>query len=244
MIARSLPPTCLSDFTLDQRVCGESDGDRAVAVQEHLAGCGRCSQRLEELRRERDAFAAEPWPPAPRAVRSTPRRPPRWAVATVSVAAAIAALVLLVPRKDRDGETRTKGPHIGFRFFVDHAGKVRSGGPDERVEPGDALRFVFSTNEARYLAVLSVDGAGHASTYYPTAGTPSRGVAGVDVPLPASTVLDETLGRETIYGIACRAPFDVERLRRALEGAPDRPPAPADCDVEEIVLHKEAPRAP
>ncbi len=160
------------------------------------------------------------------------------------MAATLAMLVLFAQKKDRDGDTRTKGALIGFRFFVDHAGKVRPGGLNERVEPGDALRFVFSTREARYLAVLSVDGARHASTYYPVAGAPARGAAGVEVPLPVSTALDDTLGPETIYGIACPTPFDVEGLRGALEGAPDQPPELVGCDVQAIVLHKEAPLSP
>jgi hypothetical protein len=162
----------------------------------------------------------------------------------MGLAVATLALVLVVRKSDPDGKTRTKGALVGFRFFVDHAGRVRAGGPDERVEPGDALRFVFSTRGTRYLAVLSVDGARRASTYYPVSGSPPRASPGVNVPLPVSTVLDDTLGRETIFGIACPASFDVEGWRRALERAPDWPPAPVDCDVEMIVIHKEAPLAP
>jgi hypothetical protein len=242
MTAPSRPDACLSDFALDACVTGDLAGDRAVAAREHLVGCTRCSSRFEELRKEQATFAAEPLPSA-----LAPRRPApwqaRWLGAAGILAAALVILVVFPRRTDRDGE-RTKGSAMGFRFYVDHAGSVRPGGPDERVEPGDALRFVFSTNDARYLAVLSVDGARRASTYYPVEGAPVLQPSGLGFALPASTVLDDTLGRETIYGVACVGPFDVESLRRGLERAPARPPQPDGCDVDAIVVRKEASLAP
>jgi anti-sigma factor RsiW len=239
MIAPSRPAACLSDFALDAWITGDLAGDRVTAVREHLAGCARCSSRSEELRNEEAKFAAEPLPPVLASPRRIVPRQVRWFAAAGLLAAALFVLVVVPRRTDRDGE-RTKGSPMGFRFYVDHAGNVRPGGPDERVEPGDALRFVFSTSDARYLAVLSVDGARRASTYYPAAGGPALQPPGPGFALPASTVLDETLGRETIYGVACVAPFDVEALRRVLERAPDRPPQLDGCDVDAIVVRKEA----
>jgi hypothetical protein len=108
------------------------------------------------------------------------------------------------------------------------------------VVPGDALRFTYGATEGRYIAVLSLDGARRASTYYPASGAVRLEPSGAKVPLPLSTILDDTLGEETIYGVACAQPFDVEALRDALQRAPDRPPVVAGCDVARIVLHKEA----
>jgi hypothetical protein len=98
--------------------------------------------------------------------------------------------------------------------------------------------------EARYLAVLSVDGAKHASTYYPDSRLAARQEPGREAALPSSTVLDDTLGAETVYGVSCPRPFDVETLREALARAPNRAPALEGCDVDVIPLHKEAPSGP
>ena len=110
------------------------------------------------------------------------------------------------------------------------------------MEPGDALRFTYGAKDARYVAVLSVDGAKRASTYYPASGAVRLEAPGATVPLPLSTILDDTLGEETIYGVGCAQPFVVEALRDALQRAPGRPPVVAGCDVARIELHKEARR--
>jgi hypothetical protein len=148
--------------------------------------------------------------------------------------------VLRQPPGESPG-TRIKGDGWHLGFYVSHAGVVREGSPGEHVEPGDALRFTVASREAKYVAVLSVDGAKRASTYYPASGAQApREEPGAAAALPLSTVLDDTLGDETIYGVGCEHPFDVEALRQALERAPDQAPALPGCHVETLVLHKEA----
>jgi hypothetical protein len=139
---------------------------------------------------------------------------------------------------------RSKGSGWRLGFYVSHSGAVREGAAGERVEPGDALRFTYSATEARYVAVLSVDGAKRASTYYPATGAATREEPGAEVALPLSTVLDDTLGEETIYGVGCLQPFDVEAVRRSLERAPDRAPALAGCNIDTLVLRKEGHHRP
>ncbi len=114
---------------------------------------------------------------------------------------ALAAATILW-RRPADPGTREKGSGGIVGVYVNHDGVVRLGGADERVEPGDGLRFVYTARDERYLAVLSLDGAKHGSVYYPPGGVAARMPAGSGVGLPASTVLDDVLGVETVYGIS------------------------------------------
>jgi hypothetical protein len=63
--------------------------------------------------------------------------------------------------------------------------------------------------------------------------------AAIDQPLDASTILDATLGPETIYGVFCTEPIALEPVRAAL-GASGKLPSMSNCEVDELVLHKKA----
>src|SRR5690606_9245521 len=100
--------------------------------------------------------------------------------------------------------------------------------------------FVYSSTRPRYLAVLSMDAARHASVYFPDGPAAVEVAAGVDVALPSSILLDDVVGRETIYGVFCGGPFELEPLRRAREsGGAIR--APEGCVVDELSFAKERP---
>ena len=235
MKTQQRPSGCLSDFALDRVVAGELAGDDATP--EHLRECDRCKAREKELRDERDAFDREP----PFALRARSRRRSSTLVlAGTSAFAAAAALVLLL-RSPVAGEvegTRTKGTGERLSFFVKHGDAVRPAVPLETVEPGDALRFVYSAIEPRHLTVLGLDGARRASVYVSDGPSSVAIAAGTDVALSTSTVLDEVLGRETIYGVFCARSFEVEPLRRSLEETGDLR-APAGCRIETLSFTKE-----
>jgi hypothetical protein len=242
MIPRSRPESCLSDFALDRLLGGELGADEESLAREHLGTCERCERRRSTLLAERDAFAREGPALEARAHRVVRRLRP-WIAGGIGLLAAAAAMVLWrgVPKEGvpKEPGLRSKGSGWRLGFYVSHAGAVREGAAGERVEPGDALRFTYSATEARYVAVLSVDGAKRASTYYPASGAATREEPGAEVALPLSTVLDDTLGEETIYGVGCLQPFDVEAVRRSLERAPDRAPSLPGCNVDTLVLRKE-----
>jgi anti-sigma factor RsiW len=244
------PEGCFSDFALDRRLAGELEEAEREALDRHATVCERCGHRLEELSREREAFAREarPLALAPMsktcdAQRSRPQAVVTWLFGAGAAVAAAAAVVLLV--RGEPDTTRTKGHSAALGFYVSHAGAVRPGAPGERVEPGDALRFVATTRETRYLAVLSVDGAHRVSVYYPEGTSAALIAPGESVALPVSTVLDDTLGDETLYGVFCPHPFDVEPIRQAIAAAPEQPlAAPAECVVDSTRLRKQAPAPP
>lgn len=233
---------CLSDLQLDLLLGSALAAGEEGAVREHLATCTACTARYGELHADREAFQAAP-PPLDLRMPEPPRRlAPRraaWLGAAMALAASV-VLVVMVGTQPREvlEVGRTKG--AGWSgFYVRHQGVVREGGPGEVVRPGDALQFTTSLATPGYVAVLSIDGARRASLYYPAEPTAAFQPAGEDVPLPLSTVLDGTLGPETLYVLACPAPIPLEPLLSALEREPSRPPQAEGCDVDVVELDKQ-----
>jgi hypothetical protein len=243
---QSRPEGCVSDLMLDRLLAGECSDEEARSANTHIEGCDGCRGRLETFGGDRDTFASRELP-LPGVARKRLRRPPLavWGIGGAVVAMAAAVLLLVRPKaQDGIGEsTRLKGPsHIGF--YVKHGSSVSRGSDGQRVEPGDALRFTYSSGAPRYVAVLSVDGARHASVYFPDAAIAERVEPAIDRALPSSTVLDATLGEEHLYGLVCLDPVALEPLRRALENAPDRALMAEGCDVDMLTIRKELPAAP
>ncbi len=68
------------------------------------------------------------------------------------------------------------------------------------VAPGDALRFVIEPAGARHVLIVSRDGAGVHTVYYPFGGDQSAPLApGTAVELADSVVLDDVPGAEALY---------------------------------------------
>ncbi|WP_437793460.1 DUF4384 domain-containing protein [Sorangium sp. So ce693] len=247
------PEGCLSDLTLDELMAGQLDAAAGQEASAHVAGCPRCSARRSEMEAARASFAASAPPlrlargaPAARAAEKV-RPARRWLAPAAASALAAAAAALFFFRfhaapEGRDAEIpgeRIKGAErIGF--YVKRGGSVLPGGAGERLQPGDAIQFTYSSAEARYLVILSVDGASQASVYYPSGPVAARIEPGREVLLPQSTVLDDTLGTERIFGLFCSEAIAVEPLRAALAAHPDAPPAPPGCDVDALTAEKAA----
>ncbi|WP_437313852.1 DUF4384 domain-containing protein [Sorangium sp. So ce385] len=179
------------------------------------------------------------------------------AVTAALGAAAVLAVALNVgvqPREEQRGDdrgarpppaaqgARIKGGSGRIGFYVARGDALAPGGPGEVVHPNDRLQFTYSTVDAGFFALLSVDGARKASVYFPAGDVAAPIEPGEQVPLPSSVVLDETLGAETVYGLFCETPVALEPLRAALEAAPERPPAPEGCRVDRVSLDKRAAR--
>ena len=252
-LRRELPESCISDFTFDEWRADELDRDSIERYEAHLETCARCQQRHDAIAAESEAFFEKyPRLELPQAARPgskvVPLRAKRnqwlgWASGGVALAAAAVLLLVLRPATDgapseQPGNVRTKGSsHIGF--FVKHGSEVRRGGDEQVVHPGDQLRFTLTSNKTQHVAILSLDAAGVVSTYYPRGGQ-SAGVNAVrDQAVDSSVLLDETLGKEQIWGIFCEAPFELEPLRGALQRQGKLPPLP-DCSVDAVTIVKAA----
>jgi hypothetical protein len=231
---------CVSELLLDRHLVGETSEEEREALGRHLERCERCAGRLEAMRDDRQSYRQTHTAADVAALReraTTTRRSGTaaapWLGAAVGLAAAAAALVVAVAPPSG---VRTKGTDR-LSFWVKHGDAVRAGGPEEVVFPGDRLQFVVALAEPRFVAVLSVDGAGSVNRYYPIEPRMARLDAGMSIRLPLSTTLDEVLGREIVYGVFCEEQRDVEALMRAVRAGPRHPVVPRGCtvDVTEIV---------
>jgi hypothetical protein len=228
---------CPSRLRFDRWLARELAVEQMTQVELHAAQCRRCGAVLEELRRGYEAFS--PVLPGALVQRVRQRNPKRRALVWAAPLLAAAAALLMWTRSDDaslDG-TRSKGGSQ-LTFYVMHEGVARPGVDGERVRPGDALRFAYSSERAAYLAIVSIDGASKASAYFAEGGRAAKVGAASRALLDQSTVLDATLGSETVYGMLCKEPIDLDPVLRALERTPDKPPAVADCALERIALHK------
>jgi hypothetical protein len=220
---------CLSHLQCDQLLNGELP-DRHD-LHDHAATCARCAARLAAHRQERAAFdVARP---------VLRRRRSRWpAVGAAAAAAAVVAVWLVAAREPAAPATRAKGkPAIGF--YVKHGDAVRLGGADEILYPRDAINFTASTEAPAFLAIISVDGAGQVSVYYPDRPTAAPVAVGRDQLLPRSVVLDDVVGRERLVAVFCAQSIAVAALAQAVGNAAALPDG---CVADTVMVDKR--RAP
>jgi hypothetical protein len=237
--------SCESDLNFDLLLAGDLPAADERRVRAHLAGCGACAGRWTELEAASQAFSASP-PPRPIEVEVIRRRPAwgrlrTWSMAACAVAGAAALFFSLWPRDPAlPGVTRDKGPGI-FQAYVRHGDAVRPVGEAEVIHPDDQLQFVYSSRTPGFVAVLSRDGAGVATVYFPDGERFAWSApAGNRRPLPRSTILDGTLGRELVWALFCSAPIELEPLRREVAAGRSLH-APPSCAVEVLQLDKRAP---
>ena len=244
-LRRSIPETCLSDLVFDELHAGELDESRALLAEQHVASCARCRQQQQALlAAERDFLAR--YPEVPSGARRPVPGPSRRAYVVLTTAVALAAALALFVHARREPdvaqaalETRSKGA-ARLGFYVKRSGHVFDGANGERVREGDQLRFVVANAARRQVAVLSRDGSGVATVYYP-AQSHSRALGSAsETDLDAAVRLDSTAGEETLFGIFCDAEFELEPLRAALEHT-GRVPTMTGCTIDELRIIKEAP---
>jgi hypothetical protein len=239
--ASKVEKKCLSDLTFDRLLGDDLAEAEATAARRHVESCDRCRQRIGALRQYRDdAQVALPGfnelTERPRAARLR-----RWPAVVGAVLAVAAALILWarVP-KPLPGvdESRLKGGgRLGF--YVRRGDVITQGAAGEVLHPGDAIEFAYRAPTPGFVAILSVDGAGHASVYYPTEGRAAPLEGGEQV-LPQSTIVDEVLGKEVIYGLFCRTSIELEPIRAELQKTHGAPRVPAGCRVETLQIEKRA----
>ncbi len=252
-LRRDLPEGCISDLRFDQWRAGELDPELIEELEGHLESCARCQARHDEIEAQAEAFLAAypklelPQPEAPRAddgnvvaLRAKRARLYAWSGGLVGLAAAAAFALVVGTKGAGDGDelgVRSKGTsRIGF--FVKHGEHVREGGDGQVVYPGDQLRFYITSLKPQHVAILSLDGAGAASIYYPAGGTSESVGVLRNHAVDSSVLLDDALGEERLWGIFCEAPFELEPLREALEQNAALP-ALTGCTVDELSMVKQ-----
>jgi hypothetical protein len=249
LVSRKRSEGCLSDLLLDMLIAGDVAHEVETRARTHARDCAPCQDRWTELARDAESASL----PALRAARSgahaVPRAPaslPRRRVGRaplgwLALAAAAACALLVFQRLDlRDaapaGERRKGSGRLGF--FVQRAGEVSRGGPGELLRPGDAVQFTFFAPSPGYLLVLGREASGAVGVYYPVGEVAAPVVAGEQV-LALSSLLDDSLGEETIEAVFCAEQRDVATLRAARQSPGGA--VPDGCSIDELRILKEKP---
>ncbi|MCK6525190.1 DUF4384 domain-containing protein [Myxococcota bacterium] len=185
----------------------------------------------------------------PEAVAAAPAPPPwwrrlAWAFAPLAVVAAALALVVLPDAPS----SRAKGD-VDLDFVVLREGRVMPGVEGRVYGPGDLLQFTYRAAGHERLVLLSIDGEGRVTVFYPSAGdTPLAVVPGERHVLDGSIALDDAPGPELF--VAVFGPSGVEEARELVEGAWSRGGAAAVSALKEtdpaidVVLVQKPERAP
>ncbi len=224
---------CLSAYRLDRYRLGELPAEEGREVQAHLKACAQCRAAEEML-----ASAQADLPASPTPLRR-PVRPVRRTLAWSVGAAALAATCLVALRPSLG--VRSKGLPVSVGMYVQHGQSVRRALPGEAVAPGDAVRFSYTSAEPRSLAILSVDGAGVASVYFPAGPETVSVPAANNAPLPLATQLDGVLGEERVVGLFCKQPRRLEPVREALQASGTALPEVPGCVLATFHFTKRAP---
>lgn len=237
--------SCPSLLELMRRESGDLEDVPAALVEVHVRSCEACRSRLGELRNARTELL-EPWPKVYArnaateiAARLLAHRRRHWLgwLRLTAVATGAAALTLTLLSRDR-----TPAPvavaHAPAEALGDPAGAVRTKGtfsvvmycrrgdqifvPNDQTvfQPGDRLRFAYTSSEPGYVAIFGVERDGNLFPYYPESSlSPLPVAAGRHVLLPDSIELDAQAGEEKVVVIWSPTPWEEPSLRRAVRAA-------------------------
>ena len=229
----------VSDLLLEQYFLGELTSDQKRMLQEERGRDEDLRERLAAISLSNQEILAD-YPPQ-RIVpaikerlyweenAALPRRTPTLAWALPAAVMVVLLLSFFVVRERIvPNETRLKGltTHISlFRKTPTGAEELRAGASARRA---DVLQISYTAGEARYGAILSVDGRGAVTWHVPSGYrggswiSPSLDSQG-QVVLPSAYELDDAPGFERFFLVYATTPFeigDVERAARALGARP------------------------
>ena len=232
------PVGCPSDFTFDRQLLGELEGEEKTSLENHLAGCERCTRRFAELTREADAWKKSPPP------RKLPRARAQGWPWVAGVIALAACLVLFVRTKisETRGYVGTKGTPA-VELLLHRQGETRIWDGHAPLRPGDALALRVACEGLEHLVVAS-----------PASETPStsKRLAGFarskgwqrlsqgacpnqGEPLPFTLVVDDEPGDERLAVVLSQEELNDVALQEAIAGDSRT----TDVWVVDFVLPKE-----
>lgn len=221
-----------SRLELARLVSGELAEDRARRVRAAVQGDPDLQRELDELSANAAAYEERGAQQRARllvrleqetSATGSPRR--WWWALAPAAAAALAALVVLVVLPT----VRPPAPvpvvafkgQLAVRVVARRGGRQFVVGQGAALSAGDALRFVVTTGAPGHLVVLSIDGQGTLSPFYPETPAardprPLRLESAGRHELPGSVVLDEAPGPELLVVVFSRRPFDRRSVERRL----------------------------
>jgi hypothetical protein len=250
------------DLLLEQYALGELPDSERVEVEAALASDPLLRSRLAALKASNEEILAEARPAeVAAAIRRRmvssmgPRRAGAASAPFLTAAAAVLVLVgaalargILFPSVD--GLTRAKGGATGISIF-----RKAAAGPVELRDgslaaEGDILQIKYSSGEARYGAIFSLDGRGTLTWHLPAkdAGPGAPLLSRGEEALSSAYELDDAPGFERFFFISSKSDFDLEAAAHALRelaasgasAASGVPRLPAGVEWKSILLVKAA----
>jgi hypothetical protein len=217
-----MTPRCPSDLALEHYLLERTSSKFAP----HVGACATCQSRVAEMEQEGQQFLQYVFPAtvgkieeAAGAKRASWKR---WLVVLpVPVAAAMAALLLVLPSKGPDDDyTGIKGGSgsIGLTVFLGAVDGSRVVAGGEAIPASAALRFKVQPSKACSLWVVSVDATGQVSRLYPSAGDSGAQIS-TGGPLPGGAVLDGRSGPERIFAFCSPKPVSYAAVQKAVQRA-------------------------
>lgn len=220
----SLRPPHPSAFQLDAQVFAELPAAEQLYIESHLKACGRCQELRRETTESVDHFRRYMQP------RFEPRQSRAWwrQFTFFGLAPALGVLALLLVFRPlwrsapvSDAVSLKGGPSL--RLYGRHFGKVFQVRDGERLQAGDEIRFSVAPSGKPYLLVVSIDGAGGTSIYFPLQANQSGRLENTDSALlPGSIVLDAAPGPERIFALFSEAPLSADAVKSALHNLAQR----------------------
>ncbi|HEY4175592.1 MAG TPA: zf-HC2 domain-containing protein [Kofleriaceae bacterium] len=210
-----------SSLAIDTLAANRMSAPEASAVRAHIDTCERCRADFAEANAAVSTFTREVFPRT-RDRLTVPARP-WWRSLLPVLAPVLAAAMVLVwfVRRPESVPThedviRTKGG-LTFRVFARRDHTVHLVQDGEALAAGDQIRFVAGGTSKRYILVVSIDGRGTASVYYPYGGSGSALLGDGTSELPGSIVLDTAPGAERLFAVFTPEPIAagpvLEQLR-------------------------------
>lgn len=210
---KHLDPLVLAKHTLDGAL---SDEARA-----HVEACETCRRALHTAQGDAEHFAEVVFPRSIASIRDRLAPRPWWRRPSfaLAVAASAAVLAVVVPRwttPDGASVVTTKGdPSFAVVVRRDEGAVRVKDGDVLRAE--DRIRFLAQGAGHSYVLVVSVDGAGGVSVYFPFDGSASGRIDDAHPELPGSVILDGTEGPERLFALFSKTPLDAREIRARLE---------------------------
>ena len=211
----------IPDALLERYLAGDLDAARAAEIEARIAASPIEKARVEGLRADSAAFLIQ-HPPGPTVAKheASATSRPRWLTFVMPVFAAVAALLVAFVVSRRLGpedDLSVKGSVAFAVFRQSESGTGELLPQGATVKPGDRLRFEVRAPKDGWVAVLSKDGAGHVTVYYPYDGTAAARYQASDSMLPGAIGLDETRGPESAWVLYSVRPFTLGEFVQTLQ---------------------------
>ncbi len=225
------PHRPIADALLERYLAGDLKPEQRQAIEAALQASATERARLEDLRADNRAFFIKhPVGPVVAKLEAPPqsRWILRWLPAFVAAAAMVLAGVFALNAKESDWTAKGTIALTVHRKTASGSEKLADGAV---THPGDEVRFELRVPTEGFVAILSKDGIGQVSVYYPVGGQIAAAYRPNQSMLPAATQLDSALGRERVFAVYGASEFALQPL---LEAVRANQPFPSGLVVSEL----------